>query len=30
MSRGEILGGIDRAGFSEERILSLAFRENAA
>ena len=30
MSRGEIVGGVDRAAFSEERILSLAFREAAA
>jgi ribose transport system ATP-binding protein len=30
MSRGEIVGGLDRAQFSEERILSLAFREAAA
>jgi ribose transport system ATP-binding protein len=30
MSRGEIVGGLDRADFSEERILSLAFREDAA
>jgi ribose transport system ATP-binding protein len=30
MSRGEIVGGLDRADFSEERILSLAFREVAA
>jgi ribose transport system ATP-binding protein len=30
MSRGEIVGGLDRPDFSEERILSLAFREAAA
>ncbi len=30
MSSGEIVGGLDRRDFSEERILSLAFRENAA
>lgn len=30
MSRGEIVGALERAEFSEERILSLAFREAAA
>ena len=30
MSRGEIVGTVDRPDFSEERILSLAFREAAA
>lgn len=30
MSRGEIVGAVNRAEFSEERLLSLAFRETAA
>ncbi|SCY65274.1 sugar ABC transporter ATP-binding protein [Paracoccus tibetensis] len=30
MNRGEIVGGLDRAAFSDERILSMAFREDAA
>ncbi len=30
MSRGEVVGGLDRPDFSEERILSLAFREAVA